>query len=86
MNNTTKAKYDMAKRMIAGHIEVAEVAEMSELPIEEVQKLKDEFDESQPADLDFTKLNLGPVLYDNYITEEEQETLEEMKAEMEKGN
>ncbi len=79
MNNTTKAKYDVAKRMIAGHLEVSEVAAMTELPLEEIQKLKDEFDKTQPADLDFTRLNLGPVLYDNYITPEEQEIYEEMK-------
>lgn len=40
MNRTTKAKYDLAKRMLNVHIEPAEVAIMSDLPLEEVEKLK----------------------------------------------
>lgn len=80
MNNTTKAKYDLAKRMIAGHLDVSEVAMMTELPEEEVQKLKDEFDKATQADLDYTKLDMGPVLFDNYITEEEQEDYDAMKG------
>lgn len=83
MNNTTKAKYDLAKRMIAGHLDVAEVVMMTELPEEEVQKLKDEFDAANQADMDYTKLNMGPVLFDNYITEEEQEDYEQMSSDKE---
>lgn len=40
MNRTTKAKYDLAERMLNVHIESAEVAMMSDLPLEEVEKLK----------------------------------------------
>lgn len=40
MNRTTKAKYDLAGRMLNVHIEPAEVAIMSDLPLEEVEKLK----------------------------------------------
>ena len=40
MNRTTKAKYDLAERMLNVHIEPAEVAMMSDLPLEEVEKLK----------------------------------------------
>ena len=36
MNRTTKAKYDLAERMLNVHIEPAEVAMMSDLPLEEV--------------------------------------------------
>ena len=40
MNRTTKAKYDLAERMLNVHIEPAAVAIMSDLPLEEVEKLK----------------------------------------------
>lgn len=40
MNRTTKAKYDLAERMLNVHIEPAKVAIMSDLPLEEVEKLK----------------------------------------------
>lgn len=40
MNRTTKAKYDLAERMLNVHIKPAEVAMMSDLPLEEVEKLK----------------------------------------------
>lgn len=40
MNRTTKAKYDLAERMLNVHIESGEVAMMSDLPLEEVEKLK----------------------------------------------
>ena len=40
MNNTTKAKYDLAARMLKGNIPVEEVGLMSGLTEEEVKKLK----------------------------------------------
>ena len=40
MNRTTKAKYDLAERMLNVHIDPAEVSMMSDLPLEEVEKLK----------------------------------------------
>ena len=40
MNNTTKAKYDLAARMLKGNIPVEEVVAMSGLSEEEVKKLQ----------------------------------------------
>ncbi len=40
MNNTTKAKYDLAARMLKGNIPVEEVVLMSGLTEEEVKKLQ----------------------------------------------
>ncbi len=40
MNNTTKAKYDLAARMLKGNIPVEEVVNMSGLTEEEVKKLQ----------------------------------------------
>lgn len=42
MNNTTKARYDLAARMLKGSIPVEEVVLMSGLSEEEVLKLKRE--------------------------------------------
>ena len=38
MNNTTKAKYDMAEKMLKVDISLEEVALMTELPIETLKK------------------------------------------------
>ena len=40
MNNTTKAKYDLAARMLKGNIPVEEVVAMSGLTEEKVKKLQ----------------------------------------------
>ena len=40
MNKTTKAKYDLATRMLKGDISIDEVALMSGLTIDEIEKLK----------------------------------------------
>ncbi len=85
MNNTTKARYDMAKRMIAGRIPLEEIVMMTELKEEEVQKLKDEFDKLIGPELDQTDINFGPVLMDNYVTEEEQDVFNEIKARVEEN-
>lgn len=70
MNKTTKAKYDMAEKMLKGRIDVDEVALMSGLPKDELEKMKKEIDEKNPATklegLDITDMNLGPMLYDDY--------------------
>ncbi len=74
MNNTTKARYEMAKKMLIGHIDIEEVALMTELPIEEVQKICDEV---TPADaktlenLDNMDIDFGPILRDTYETSDE---------------
>ncbi len=74
MNNTTKARYEMAKKMLIGHIDVEEVALMTELPIDEVQKICDEV---TPADaktlesLDNMDIDFGPILRDTYETSDD---------------
>ncbi len=70
MNNTTKAKYDLANKMLKARIDVDEVALMSGLPKEEVTRLFEELEKQNPeatafSNLDVTDLDLGPVLYDN---------------------
>ena len=40
MNKTTKAKYDLATRMLKVNISIDEVALMSGLTIDEIEKLK----------------------------------------------
>ena len=40
MNNTTKAKYDMAEKMLKVDISLEEVALMTELPMETLKKIK----------------------------------------------
>lgn len=40
MNKTTKAKYDLATRMLKADISIDEVALMSGLTIDEIEKLK----------------------------------------------
>ena len=45
MNKTTKAKYDLATRMLKVDISIDEVALMSGLTIDEIEKLKAGIDE-----------------------------------------
>ena len=40
MNNTTKAKYDMAEKMLKVDISLEEVAPMTELPKETLKKIQ----------------------------------------------
>lgn len=44
MNNTTKAKYDLAEKMLKGRIDIDEVVMMSGLDKKEVQEIKDKLD------------------------------------------
>lgn len=70
LNNTTKAKYDMAEKMLKGRIEVDEVVLMTGLPKEDIEKLKKELDDKNPANkfegMDVRDLNIGPVIFDDY--------------------
>lgn len=70
MNNTTKAKYDMAEKMLKGRIEVDEVVLMTGLPKEDIEKLKKELDDKNPANkfegMDVHDLNIGSVIFDDY--------------------
>lgn len=75
MNNTTKAKYDLATRMLKGKIEVDDVVMMSGLTKEEVEKLKDEVvprntDAEILKNLDNVDLDIGELLFDNLPAEE----------------
>ena len=45
MKNTDKARYDAAKRMLKGKIDIEEVAMMMNLTVEELKPIKDEIDE-----------------------------------------
>lgn len=70
MNNTTKAKYDLAEKMLKARIDVEEVKLMSGLPKEEVTKIFERLEKEHPeatafSNLDVTDLDLGPVLYDD---------------------
>ena len=75
MNRTTKAKYDMATRMLKGRIDAEEVAMMSGLPLEEVEKLKEEVvpkntDDEVLSRLDNPNLDIGQILYDDDTTDD----------------
>lgn len=73
MNHTESAKYDMAKRMLKGQIDVEEVAMMSGLPLEEVQKLRDEqdaFERKSLGGMTVREIGVGNVLVDNDILDE----------------
>lgn len=71
MNNTKKAQLDMARRMVAGRLDVDEIVEMTELPLEEVQKLKDEFESLMHSELQNTNLDMSGMIFDNNVTDEE---------------
>lgn len=75
MNNTTKAKYELAQKMLKGKIEVSEVAIMTGLPEDELFKLEREINPQNSdaqilKNLDTMDLNIGEILFDNYSTEE----------------
>lgn len=76
MNNTTKAKYDMATRMLKGRLDVEDVAEMTGLTLEQVEKLKEEVVPRNPdaevlSKLDTVDFDMGQILYDDAIDEDE---------------
>lgn len=75
MNNTTKAKYDVAKRMLKGRIDIDEVMLMTGLPREELEKLKEEVDPSNSdvkilQNLDTVDLDIGQILVDDLPAED----------------
>ena len=75
MNHTEQAKYDMAKKMLKGQIDVEEVAMMSGLPLEEVQKLRNQQDELERKSLGgmtVREMGVGSVLIDNDVLDESQ--------------
>lgn len=77
MNNTTKAKYELATKMLKGKIDVDEVVMMSGLTEAEVLKLKEEVEPSTSdaevlKNLDTVDLNIGDILFDNLPAEDEE--------------
>ena len=78
MNNTKKAQLDMARRMVAGRLDVDEIVEMTELPLEEVQKLKDEFEALMHSELQNTDLDMSGMIFDNNVTDEEMDDFNTM--------
>ena len=73
MNHTEQAKVDMAKRMLKGQIDVEEVAMMSGLSVEAVQKLRDEQDAVERKSLGgltVRELGIENVLIDNDVLDE----------------
>lgn len=73
MNRTEQAKVDMAKRMLKGQIDVEEVAMMSGLSVDAVQKLRDEQDQAERKSLGgmtVRELGVENVLIDNDVLEE----------------
>jgi hypothetical protein len=84
MNNTTKARYDLARKMLKGSIDVDEVVMMSELPVEEVQRLKEELENENPEakafkTLDFHDFDLGPVIYNDNFSPDETGSSDDME-------
>lgn len=76
MNNTTKAKYDVAERMLKGKIPVEEVSLMTGINIEELKKMEENLapqvrDAKILQDLDNVDLNIGEILIDNYGNDEQ---------------
>ena len=75
MNNTERAKADVARRMLKGKLPVEEVQQMTGLDMDFLKKLEEEgAPEVREAKilqgLDNTDLNIGEILYDNYATDE----------------
>lgn len=76
MNNTTKAKYELATKMLKGRIDASEVVLMSGLPLEEVLKIKESIEPNSSdaeilKNLDTVDLNIGEILFDNLPAENE---------------
>lgn len=77
MNNTTKAKYELARKMLKGKIDIDEVAMMTSLPLNELEKIKEEVDPTNPEvemlkNLDTVDLDIGPILVDDNPAEDEE--------------
>lgn len=78
MNNTKKAQYELATKMLKGKIDVEEVVLMSGLTTQEVEALKEEVlphnsEIEMLKNLDNVDLNIGEILFDNLPAEDELE-------------
>lgn len=89
MNNTTKLKYELARKMLKGRIDIEEVAMMTNLPTDELEKLKEEVNPSNSdaeilKNLDSVDLNIGEILFDDLPAEDpELEGLHEIEEDEE---
>ncbi|MDE6025700.1 MAG: hypothetical protein K2G45_09630 [Lachnospiraceae bacterium] len=75
MNNTTKQKYELARKMLKGKIEIDEVALMTGLSEDVLKELKEEVapenrDVEILKNLDTVDLDIGQILYDDFPDEE----------------
>lgn len=73
MNHTEQAKVDMAKKMLKGQIDVEEIAMMSGLPLEKVQKMREEQDEIERKSLGgmtVREIGMDNLLIDNDVLDE----------------
>lgn len=69
MNNSEKARYDAAKRMLKGKIDIEEVAMMMNLTVEELKPIKDEIDAEVRkvyGNIDAYDFDMKQVLFDNF--------------------
>ena len=69
MNNTTKAKYELAEKMLKGKIDIEEVAMMMNLTVEELKPIKEEIDEEVRkvyGNVDAYDFDMKQVLFDNF--------------------
>jgi hypothetical protein len=83
MNHTEQAKVDMAKKMLKGQIDVEEVAMMSGLSLETVQKMRDEQDALERKSLGgltVREAGIDNVLIDNDILDESQVETDQLFA------
>lgn len=79
MNNTDKAKYDAAKRMLKGKIDITEVAMMMEMTVEELQPIKEEVEKEFHkvyGNMNIYDMESGQVLYDDFNATEENENMD----------
>ncbi len=77
MNNTDKAKLDVAKRMLKGKIEVDEVVLMTGIDKKIIEDLNEEInpknsDAAILENLDNVDLDIGQLLYDDLPAEDEE--------------
>lgn len=75
MNNTTKAAYDLAERMLKGKIPVEEVSLMTGIEVDKLKELEEKVaphvrDAKILQGLDNTDLNIGEILVDNFGNDE----------------
>lgn len=69
MNNQTKAKVELARKMLSVKIDVSEVVLVTELPEEMILKIKEEVDEERRKNfegLDELDVDFGRIIQDDF--------------------